>query len=77
MDIKLINTEELISIIKHHPFKWIEARIITDVFIFTHFFYYNTRILLNEGIDGERVKSSFSEILRFYKNNYWTIDYIS
>lgn len=76
MEIDFIQTEELVKTIAANADKWIEARLSSGYFSSTHFFLFRKNILFDEGMDGEEVQSTFTELLNRYPDNYWHIDNI-
>jgi hypothetical protein len=76
MEIKFIQTSELVEVIKANPLKFVEARLTCGELSFTHFFFFKDYTLFDEGIDGEEMETTFTELLNRYPNHYWRIDNI-
>lgn len=74
MKTTFIKTKDVIEIVFLHKNKIIEARLFFNNFSATHFIYFNGKSFYDEGIDGEKRKTSKDEFFNNYQNNYWLID---
>lgn len=76
MEIKFIETEELMKIVTSNPNKWIEARLRFKNISATHFLLFSNEKLFDEGIDGEERAIAISDFIQCYNNSVWQIDNI-
>lgn len=76
MEIKYIETKELLKTLIINPNKWVEARLCFNNISATHFLIYDNNKLYDEGIDGEERVINKNDFINNYENNFWLIDNI-
>jgi hypothetical protein len=72
----IISTPQLLETVSSNKKKFVEARLLLNGGYATHFLIFNGRHLYDEGIDGEKRKTNFSDFSHLYFNCFWIIDQI-
>lgn len=69
-------TDEIAEVLANNSKKYIEVRLLLHGGYATHFLFYNSRQLLDEGVDGETRRISLDTLKNNYTGCFWIIDQI-
>jgi hypothetical protein len=70
-----LKTNQLINLLKDNPSKLIEVVLLLNSLNATHFIMFENNIIVDEGIDGVKIKWNKDEFKRVYSSAVWKIDY--
>jgi len=71
-----IKTNQLINLLKDNPSKLIEVVLILNSLTATHFVMLDENKIVDEGIDGVKIKWTIDEFKGAYSSAVWKIDYL-
>jgi hypothetical protein len=71
-------TKNLIKILRNNHDKFIEVQLLLNFALATHFIYYknDSKLIIDEGIDGEEYSISCKEFYTRYKDANWIINQV-